>query len=285
MPYLFDRLTEEQAHSYGLVLSATGINCNLVRGKHGWRIGVGFEDHDRARDAIQAYLAENKEYDLKRRVASQTYQKTLTGLWAALMLLGVHILVGMTADDRALIDLYGASAEQILKGQLYRVVTALLLHSTGIHLVGNMVGIALFGTAVGTVTGWGAGWLIILTCGAAGNLLNAAFYQSGHFSIGASTAVFGAVGFLAAHQFLKRYREPDRRIRAWIPLAGGLALLAFLGASPYADLMAHLLGFASGVASGLIYSLLIFRPVSTRYQIACFLITAGVLVACWMAAG
>src|SRR5438034_425376 len=65
-------------------------------------------------------------------------------------------------------------------------------------------------------------------------------------SIGASTAVFGALGALAAF--------PQHRRRAWVPLGAGLALLAFLGTSKRADLAGHLCGFVAGLLLGAVAS-------------------------------
>lgn len=279
---MFENLKEDQAQTYAVVLSAAGIEFDFIKGSRGWSLRVDAADYDRAGKELASYLSEN-EIHLKETAPPDAQQKTVAGVWAALMLLVVHIFLAQTTGDRAVIFRYGASAEDILNGQYYRAVTALMLHADSVHLAGNVVGIALFGTAVCTGTGWGAGWLIILMSGAAGNLLNAVFYQTDHLSIGASTAVFGAVGFLALAQFLKRYRTPGRRFRAWIPLGGGLALLGILGTAPHVDLAAHLFGFGSGMVSGFFYGLLPKRPASTPYQIVCLLIVFGILMVSWWA--
>jgi membrane associated rhomboid family serine protease len=62
-------------------------------------------------------------------------------------------------------------------------------------------------------------------------------------SIGASTAVFGALGILSMLQVPRR--------SAWLTLGAGVALLGLLGTSARADLLAHLFGFAAGVVEGL----------------------------------
>jgi len=182
------------------------------------------------------------------------------------------------------IRMYGASAQHILDGEYFRTATALMLHADSLHLAGNLLGIALFGTAVCSVTGWGVGWLIILVSGISGNLINAVIYRFGHISIGASTAVFGAIGFLAAYQFLKRFNLPGGRIKAWLPLGGGLALLGILGTGQYVDVLAHLFGFGSGILLGLTYGLFIKRPASVLWQVVCFMMAAGALLVSWMAA-
>jgi len=157
-----------------------------------------------------------------------------------------------------------------------------MIHASAVHLAGNMLGIAIFGTAVCTITGWGVGWFMILATGVLGNLMNAVLYKTGHLSIGASTAVFGAVGILAAHQFFKKFRLPGQRMRAWLPLGAGLALLSILGSGEHADLTAHLFGFMAGLILGAFYGVLVKQPAARTYQICFLLIAISVLVISWM---
>ncbi|MBW1837554.1 MAG: rhomboid family intramembrane serine protease [Deltaproteobacteria bacterium] len=109
-------------------------------------------------------------------------------------------------------------------------------------------------------------------------------YKSGHISVGASTAIFGAIGILSAYQFFKKFRQPGHKIKALLPLSCGLALLGILGSGKYSDLMAHLFGFFTGIISGSFYSIFVKRPTSKGYQ-ACFLIAAiGIIATAWMKA-
>ena len=103
------------------------------------------------------------------------------------------------------------------------------------------------------------GSLAVLASGIVGNVANAFWHHASgngdHGSIGASTAVFGAIGLLAASQLvLDRAHAPKsaprRMLDVLAPLVGGLALLGALGSSERADLGAHLFGFLSGVVLG-----------------------------------
>jgi rhomboid protease GluP len=123
---------------------------------------------------------------------------------------------------------------------------------------------------------------MILVSGTAGNLLNAVLYKTGHLSVGASTAVFGAIGILAAQQFFKKFRLPGQRMRAWLPLGGGLALLGILGSGKYADLTAHLFGFMAGIILGALYGIFVKRTSTRVYQAYFLLITLTVVVVSWM---
>ncbi len=81
-----------------------------------------------------------------------------------------------------------------------------------------------------------------------------------HTSIGTSTAVFGAIGLLAATQLmLDRARqgsgEAPHLLHLVAPLVGGLALLGALGASPRSDLGAPAFRLLGGAAIGVIAGL------------------------------
>jgi membrane associated rhomboid family serine protease len=284
MLQLFKNLSEDQANSYGLVLTSSGISHWVRKGDSGWEVWVDDGEYEEAMNTIEQYLEENQDFYPTDEPLFHEYQKTFTGLWAAAILLVCHVAVTMGNHSQAFIRAYGSSAFHILRGQLYRTVTSLMLHANPLHLAGNIVGIALFGTAVCTVTGWGVGWLMILMTGILGNLANALLYQSGHLSVGASTAVFGAIGILAVQQFFKKLRLPGQRLKAWIPLGGGLALLGILGSGQYADLMAHLFGFLAGTVLGAIYAVFVKRPAARSYQACCLLIALSVLVMSWMRA-
>jgi len=97
--------------------------------------------------------------------------------------------------------------------------------------------------------------------GALGNLVNAGLQSPTHSSVGASTAVFGAVGILAALSMVRYGRNLRRR---WmLPVAAALALLALLALlgteGKNSDLGAHLFGFIYGGCLGLITEYLIGR--------------------------
>jgi hypothetical protein len=113
--------------------------------------------------------------------------------------------------------------------RVYRCATALLLHADAAHIAGNMAGMGLFGGAVCVVTGSGVGWLMILASGIFGNLMNALAYETGHMSVGASTAVFGAVGILCAFQAVNAAKTGKGWKRTALAFGSGVALLAFLG--------------------------------------------------------
>jgi membrane associated rhomboid family serine protease len=281
---LFKGLSGDQADAYALVLSSSGISHRVTRGERGWDLWVHDANYEKALNMIQQYLDEEQDIESTDERLSHEYPKTFTGLWVSLILLACHGAVTIGHRHQVLVRAYGSSAFDILHGQWFRAVTSLMIHANTLHLAGNMVGIALFGTAVCTVTGWGVGWLMILATGVVGNLANALLYRTGHLSVGASTAVFGAIGILAAHQFSKKFRLRGHRMRAWLPLAGGVALLGMLSSGERVDLTAHLFGFLAGMILGAFHAVFLRTWAPKVYQGCCLLVACSILVVCWMRA-
>ncbi|MEJ2656912.1 MAG: rhomboid family intramembrane serine protease [Desulfobacterales bacterium] len=281
MEILCENLTQEQADTYGLVLDAYGLPYSIRRSGSSWGIWVDETLHERARNLIEQYIQENPDLSLADAQETETHHRTHTGIWVCLILLAFHIAVNMSGNANHIIREYGASADDILNGEIYRTVTALMLHANYPHLAGNMAGIAIFGTAVCNVTGAGVGWLMILLTGILGNLINAALFRYGHISIGASTAIFGAIGILAAYQLNRKLKLPGQRMKAWLPLAGGLALLGFLGSGEHSDITAHLFGFIAGICLGLLYARYLRGLLEKRNQTYCMAATIGIVVLSW----
>jgi rhomboid protease GluP len=159
----------------------------------------------------------------------------------------------------AWIDRGASSNRAIFQGEGWRTVTALTLHGDLAHFLANLFFGLLFGAFLQPRFGAGVAWLGIVVGGALGNGVNAIFYRSEpHSTIGASTAVFAALGLLMAWEFVAKWTRPVTR--GWwqlvVPLGGGFALLALLGSGDpteriqSVDYMAHLWGFAVGAVLG-----------------------------------
>ena len=282
MQILLERLTKEQADTFGLVLLSSGIEHEIRQGGRGWALWVAEDASKRADSLLQTYLDENKDFKTSQESPLTGYGKTWSGGWGILVLLICHIAVSLGQDTGAFHRLYGSSASHVVSGEWYRSATALLLHADSLHLAGNIIGMAVFATGVCSVTGWGVGWFLILASGISGNLINAHVYGYGHNSIGASTAVFGALGLLSAYQFLKKIQTPDTRFQALLPLGAGLALLAFLGSSSHTDIMAHLFGFLSGALMGFVYYGVVPYPFGWRIQAGALAGVILVLGVAWL---
>ncbi len=156
----------------------------------------------------------------------------------------------------------GAAVSDLMtdQGQWWRGVTALTLHADSGHGMANLGVGLLFASFVVRQMGAGLGWLAIVLAGAFGNALNAWFYSAQtHISIGASTAVFGALGLLTGCEFARRLfdRAGQNRRQLILPMGAGLGLLAYLGTASEAkqvDFMAHFWGWLVGLILGAVFS-------------------------------
>ena len=284
MTPIFKYLDEEQARTCGVLLAAGGIRFDLLKNWLGWNVVVDDDEFDDATDLLEEFIETRLEGN--RLFALPHYSERMRGygIWGALVLLGVHLAVYPSPNRHLVIQSLGASSTAIMQGEIYRSATALLIHASHLHLAGNMAGLALFGSAVCSIMGPGAGWLLITLTGIGGNLLNAWLYGAAHLSVGSSTAVFGAIGILACLQFVEKIRRPGNGYRALMPLGGGVALLAILGSGPHTDIMAHLFGFLTGSVIGFYYAFKVKRLLQFKYQILLLILTSGLLAIPWFAA-
>jgi len=282
---LFENLTRKQVDICALVLSSSGLSYRIRQDNGGWDIWVDAAYYQQALKIMQDYFKENKkepEIDEEEEEDIKVKKGTiLSAFIVCVFILLCHITVQLSPDPKDIKNRYSASAADILDGEYFRALTALMLHSDEKHLAGNMAGLFVFGAAVCSIAGWGVGWLMILFSGIAGNIINALMYESAHISIGASTAVFGAIGVLTGYQVLKTRRK-YRKLRALVPLAGGLALLGMLGSGGFrVDIMAHLFGFFCGILLGFFYALVFKKKMGQIYQWVSICLSVVIIGLAW----
>jgi membrane associated rhomboid family serine protease len=122
----------------------------------------------------------------------------------------------------------------------------------------------------------------VLLAGIGGNWMNAAAHQAFHSSIGASTAVFGALGLLCGPAVVRRRRSGLRGRMLLTPLAAGLGLIAMLGVGGVrTDIWAHLFGFIAGVLLGLPLAMALTKPPGPVVQLVCGLAALAVTIGSW----
>ena len=195
------------------------------------------------------------------------------------------VVTGPRSPDSIWFDRGGSNAARLADGEWWRAVTALTLHADFPHILGNAIVLLIFGTGLCALVGPGAGLWLMLLAGAGGNLLNGAFRGAPHDAVGASTAIFGSVGALAALQVIRRHRgAPITAWRAWAPAAAGLALLGFLGTSQRADVLAHLFGFGVGAALGAALVLVRPQPLGVGAQLTLSIAAVVAVMISWLLA-
>jgi membrane associated rhomboid family serine protease len=239
-----------EAEGDALALAAVGIANRLVSRSDGIVLFVGAADAFRARRELVEYQRENTPVRLA------AVRLPGDGLSAALGYAAVLVLL-QTAATR---DLFGldwwslgdAQAGRIVSGEWWRAITALMLHVDLGHLASNAFAGAVLGILLAQSVGPGLAWFAILLSGGLGNVLNACFQPPEHAAIGASTAVFAALGLLTSFMWRRRAAERPIGLRRWKPLIAGVTLLAYLGVGgERTDVGGHFAGFAVGAVFGL----------------------------------
>lgn len=242
MAVLREERDQDAALERGVVLEAMGIAHEIQPTPDGrWALTVDDAVAAEAKAALAAWEAENRPQHGPPPKAD--YGLSLAGGVAGFGILVLAVRAGFPPAG-VLVERGSADAARMLGGEWWRAATALTLHADVAHVAANAVALAVFLGAVARRLGPALATWLVLGSGVVGNVLTALAARGGHVSIGASTAVFGALGVLSALQVPRR--------RAWLTLGVGVALLGFLGTGgARADLLAHLLGFAAGVIEGL----------------------------------
>lgn len=243
------------------MLRAVGIASAIVLRADRFSLEVAEPDEHRALAHLSQYEAEN------RPPAPQPPAPPLhPNAWAGCMgyaawLLGVAYVI---SNGLVRLDAFRTGeldAARVQAGQWWRAWTALTLHLSGPHLAANLGAGIWFGYLAGRQLGVGVAWLLIVAGGGTANLLEGLFGPPWHQSVGASTAVFTALGLMSAYTWRERLRLPQSWVQRWGPLVAGIVLLGWLGtAGKHTDIMAHVLGFGIGVLLGAIAAL----PAVTR---------------------
>lgn len=277
-------LDEPRANELALVLIARGIEHQRQPGIAGWELWVPLASAAAAAAELTQYRRENSRAIGPRRL--EEIGDGWPGVVAyVVVLLGVFMALRQGALN---LDWLGAGRLEsgaVRAGEWWRTVTALTVHVDLDHLGGNLAFGAFFGYFVGRYLGCGVGWLTILAAAAGANALNALVQVPEHRSIGASTAVFAALGLLVAYTWRRGFlRETPWRARI-APIVAGLGLLAFTGtAGENTDLGAHLFGFVCGFGGGvaLAVSARIEWLQSARVQVACTLLALATVLVAWV---
>ena len=246
-----------------LVLAAIGIAATIHYDGLQYTLEVDAADAARATTQLG-------QYELERRPPPPPlpppprYPYAWVGcVGYAATLLGIGLAVSNGVWRLDAFELGALDAGRVQHGQWWRAWTALTLHLDGAHLTANLVAGVWFCYLAAAQVGSGSAWLLIVTGAACANLLEGLSGPPGHLSVGASTAVFTALGLLAAHSWRLRSSYTQRWAVRWAPLVGGIVLLGWFGsgggggdgdvdaaAATQVDVVAHATGFLVGGVLG-----------------------------------
>ncbi|MEL6864857.1 MAG: rhomboid family intramembrane serine protease [Bacteroidota bacterium] len=171
------------------------------------------------------------------------------GLIFLIMLLsGVDIMHPLGEDLLA----WGANRRtEVLKGEIWRLLTAVFLHKGIFHLFMNSIGFILAAMMLDAIMDQKRVFIYYLICGILASLASIAWYEN-TISVGASGAIFGLFGLSLTYFLENKYPEMDRGfILIFLIAYAGLSLV--IGSfSSGTDNAAHLGGLLSGVLIGII---------------------------------
>lgn len=247
---------EKDAWEHGLVVLAMGHACWLVHEGAHYRLLVEPDTLPGANEQIARFDRESKNWPPAPDAGGTLPVRldfTPALLWAG-AILAVYWAQGARPE---LTSLGALDAEAVFgRGEWWRPFTALFLHADPDHILANLLtGIFIF-TAVVSTLGRLRGVVLILAASLATNAALAVLSGAVPYrSIGASTAVFAALGLLAgrAIRVAMRSAHPHRLRTMFVPFAAALTTLALYGAGGQnVDLAAHAVGFATGLLSGLV---------------------------------
>jgi rhomboid protease GluP len=234
-----------------LVLTAVGVVGEVVPSYGEFLLQVDAQDAAYAARHLAQYEAENRapppappppELQPYAWVGCAGYVAVLLGVAYAMS----NGLVRLDAFDLGTLD-----CARVQMGEWWRAWTALTLHLDGPHLAANLAAGVWFGYLAARQMGVGTAWFLTVTGAALANLLEGLAGPPEHQAVGASTAVFTALGAMAAYSWRERFRLPQRWARRWGPLIAGVILLGWTGsAGEGTDLVAHVGGFVVGVLLG-----------------------------------
>ncbi len=284
---VFRSLDRTQCDDRAFMLSAVSIACVVDTASSGYVVRVPYAQAAFANHHLWQYEQEIHRRPRALVAPAPVYPHAWVGsaLYVALLALVAMVVVrGWWRPDTFTIGMLDSGAVQ--SGQWWRAFTALTLHVDIVHLMMNLGAGAAIGLLASRQIGAGSAWLLTVLAAGLANLVEGWFSLPGHESVGASTAVFAALGLLAAHSWRTRSAGVSSRLRHWAPLIAGAALLGVMGtAGEGTDLVAHLLGFTFGMGFG---ALAAQRQVAATLQRLpqwlSGLLAIGTIGGCWMLA-
>jgi rhomboid protease GluP len=252
-----------ECNERAFMLYAVGIASAIARDSSGCVLLVEAGDAAAALEHLRQYEIERLNKPPPPPPPPKLHPHAWTGsLVYALVVAGVAFVISNGLWRLDAFDVGELDAGLVQKGQWWRVWTALTLHLDGPHLAANMLAGIWFGYLASRLIGVGSAWFLVVMGAGLANWIEAFFGPATHRSVGASTAVFTALGLLSSYSWRTRLAYPQRWALRWGPLVAGVVLLSWTGtgaqsleepggdAGPTVDVVAHALGFGVGLLAG-----------------------------------
>lgn len=245
------KVSLKKAQDWSLVLSSMQIEHTIARADaRRASLVVDTQDLDLAEREIALWRRETIE-NRSRVFTENTAPAELAsgGLVAVAVLLFLHlVMVGRYwpgAFDRGVLDV-----GRVGEGEVWRIVTAVSLHSDWGHLFSNLFFGWILLTALAMSIGNGRALCLTIFGGVSANCVNVAIHSTRYVSLGFSNAVFAILGALVSLQLVRD--RGGRRSGGILAVGAGLALFGLSGTGEGSDLTGHIAGFVSGLVLGVL---------------------------------
>lgn len=158
----------------------------------------------------------------------------------------------LAVDTDILLDFGAMFSPLIAEGEFWRLLTAIFLHHDLAHIFFNSFGLFIFGRSVERIYGHNRFVIIYILTGLSGSVTSYVLSSIG-IGAGASGAIFGVLGSLAAYLATERHflGNVGQRDLIGILIIACISLIYGL-ATPGVDNWAHLGGFVAGLVLGLV---------------------------------
>jgi len=170
---------------------------------------------------------------------------------ANLAMFAWEVSAGALADQDAIVEAGALVRDRVVGGgEWWRVVSAMFLHGSVDHILGNVIVLYIVGLACEHAFGGARTVLVYFTSGVAGALVSMAAGPGP--SVGASGAIFGVIAAVVVvlYRHQDRFYVRDKRIGFVLAVWAGWQILTGL-ANPLIDNFAHLGGLAGGALAAL----------------------------------
>jgi len=265
---------------WSLVLISQQIENTILKESEAWVLAVGSNDYTRALRELKIFLKENKGWAWKQILPlTKTVFHWGALFWTA-VLAAMFLLVEFYAPDLKSKGIMNSAL--VLKGEWFRLFTAVSLHADLAHLLANLTtGTLILGFAM-AIYGPGTAILLAFLGGAAGNLAGYHIYSSHHLGLGASGMVCAGLGLLSSNMVEHARHQPHFIQSMGRSILGGCAIFMLIGLSEKSDLIAHLFGYLAGLLGGIIYA---WAPAGLKKNAktdpSAMVLATGFFLFCW----
>jgi membrane associated rhomboid family serine protease len=180
--------------------------------------------------------------------------------WIIIACILVSLLYRLIGNPESTTEFLAFSGENLLKGRVWTLFTALFLHADLMHLAGNMLFLFVFGNTLEKELGAQKTLLAFFVGGTMSFLLGIFFYTPQTFLVGASAAIFTltAIAMLVKPLKFSIFFLMPVGLVAIIYLVYNV-LAVYYGAEGNIAYISHVIGFAMGVPFGAKWSKNLFR--------------------------